>query len=260
MNAVILDIQLISLVLCYGLAGMILTLFYILKIGLTKELSISVLRMTVQLIVASYILKYIFSINNIYLIVLLFLFMSGFASQIIYKKSGAGLKKIRFHLFVVVFGVALTLTLFLLVLVTKAEPWYDAKYFIPIAGMILGNSMNACALALDRFSGDMKENRKMVETFLTMGATSYEASAMYIKKAMRNAALPFITNMSGIGIVFIPGMMTGQLLSGTDPMISLKYQIAIMMAIAASVVLTSLLTLFFSHRLMFDTKGRFIHE
>lgn len=253
-----LDISILSLLFCYGLAGIIIVIFHILKIGLTKDLLISVGRMTIQLIIASYILKYIFSINSVYLILMIFLFMSGFASNIIYSKLQIKIKKMRYILFTIVFFVSLLLTLFLLILVTDATPWYDAKFFIPIAGMILGNSMNACVLALDRFGSDIYDNRKKVETMLTMGATPYEASSYYMKKAMKNAAIPFITSMSGIGIVFIPGMMTGQLLSGTDPMIALKYQIAIMMAIASSVVFTSLISLYFLHTMMFDKQYRLI--
>jgi putative ABC transport system permease protein len=256
MNSHILDINVYLLILCYGLSGIIITLFHFLKIGLVKELIIAISRMTIQLVIASYILKYVFKINDVYLILFIFLFMSGFASQIIFKKSKISLQKMRYILFAIVFVISLSLTLFLLVIITKAKPWYDAKYFIPISGMILGNSMNACALALDRFQNDIKDHRKKVETMLTLGATPYEACSAYIKKAMRNAALPFITSMSGIGIVFIPGMMTGQLLSGTDPLIALKYQIAIMMSIASSVVFTSLLSLYFAHKLIFDNKDR----
>jgi putative ABC transport system permease protein len=256
MNNHIINISLISMIFCYGLAGIIISLFYVLKIGLSKELIISVSRMTVQLVLASYLLKYIFNVNNVYLILLMFVVMSAFASNIIFKKSKAGIKELRFVLFPIVFIIGLLLSLFLLLIITKVTPWYNARYFIPMAGMILGNSMNACALALDRFTSDVKGNFKAVETILSMGGTPYEACSMYIKKAMRNAALPFIASMNGIGIVFIPGMMTGQLLSGTDPLVAFKYQIAMMMSIASSVVFTSLLSLYFAHKFLFDEYGR----
>ena len=256
MNNHIINISLISMILCYGLAGIIISVFHILKIGLSKELLISVSRMTVQLVLASYILKYVFSINNIYLILFMFLIMSGFASNIIFKKSKADIKEMKYVLFPIVFTIGLILSLFLLLVVTRVSPWYNARYFIPMAGMMLGNSMNACALALDRFTSDMRSNVKAVETILSLGGTPFEASSMYIKKAMRNAALPFIASMNGIGIVFIPGMMTGQLLSGTDPLIAFKYQIAMMMSIASSVVFTSLISLYFAHKFLFDEAGR----
>jgi putative ABC transport system permease protein len=252
MDKEILDIGLTSLLLCYAVAGMITVLYVKMKLDLGKELVIALTRMTLQLLAASLLLKHLFAINNLWLILLIFVCMSGFASHIILKRSKVQVQGLYPKLLLVITSVSLLLTLFFLVTVAGASPWYDARYFIPLAGMILGNSMNACALALDRFFTEMKKNSREVETLLVLGATPKEVSMRYIKQSMRNAALPFITNMSGIGIVFIPGLMTGQLLSGTDPLISVKYQIAIMIAIATSVSLTSLFTLLLSYGMMFN--------
>ena len=246
------DISLWSMLVCYLMASGIVTLFIRLRLDLTRDLIQGLVRMTVQLVAASLVLKYLFALNNVVVILALFVAMSGFAANIIIQRSKTAHFGIFSKLMLVVVVVGLSITLVFMVLIVRLEPWYEARYFIPMAGMILGNSMNGCALALDRFFNAIKNDRKGVETMLALGATPLEVSLRYIRGAMRNAALPFITNMSGMGIVFIPGLMTGQMLSGTPPLIAVKYQIAIMMCIASSVMLTSLLTLLLTFPKIFN--------
>lgn len=246
------DISLWSMLVCYLMAAGIVTLFIRLKLDLTRDLLVSLARMSLQLVAASLVLKYLFVLNNVVVILLLFLAMSGFSANIILKRSKTAHFGIFPKLVLVVAVVGLTITLIFMLLIARLDPWYEARFFIPLAGMILGNSMNGCALALDRFFNEVKNDRKGAETLLALGATPFEVSLRYIKGAIRNAALPFVTNMSGMGIVFIPGLMTGQLLSGTPPLIAVKYQIAIMICIACSVVFTSLLTLLLSYPKLFN--------
>jgi putative ABC transport system permease protein len=248
------DISLWSMLVCYLMAAGIVTLFLRLKLDLTRDLIMGLGRMTVQLVAASLVLKYLFQLNNVFIILGLFVAMSGFAANIIIKRSKTSHFDIFPKLMLVVITVGLVITLVFMVLIARMEPWYEARYFIPLAGMILGNSMNGCALALDRFFNEIQQDRKGAETLLALGATPFEVSIRYIRRAIRNAALPFITNMSGMGIVFIPGLMTGQLLSGTPPLIAVKYQIAIMICIACSVVFTSLLTLLLSYPKLFNSQ------
>jgi putative ABC transport system permease protein len=248
------DIGLWSMLVCYLMAAGMVALFSRLKLELTRDLIISLARMTLQLVAASLVLKYLFRLNNMGVVLLLFLAMSGFSANIILKRSKTSHFGIFPKLMLVVFSVGLTITLVFMVAIARFDPWYDARFFIPLGGMILGNSMNGCALALDRFFSAVKDDRKGAETLLALGATPFEVSLRYIRGAIRNAALPFVTNMSGMGIVFIPGLMTGQLLSGTPPLIAVKYQIAIMICIACSVVFTSLLTLLLSYPSLFNRK------
>ena len=252
------DISLWSMLICYLMAAGIVTLFLRLRLDLSRDLAISLARMSLQLVAASLALRYLFALNNVTIIILLFAAMSGFAANIIIKRSKTSSFGIYPKLVGVVFTVGLAVTGIFVLLVARLDPWYEARYFIPLSGMILGNSMNGCALALDRFFNAIKDDRKGAETMLALGATPFEVSLRYIRQAIRSGALPFVTNMSGMGIVFIPGLMTGQLLSGTPPLIAVKYQIAIMISIASSVVLTSLLTLLLSYPRLFDEKNRLV--
>ena len=246
------DISLWSMLICYLMASGIVVLFLGLPLDITKDLIWGISRMTVQLLAASLLLKYLFAVNNLLVILAIFIAMSGFAANIILKRSKTAHFGIFPKLMLVVCVVGLSITMIFTILIARFDPWYDVRFFIPLAGMILGNSMNGCALALDRFFNEIKNDRKGAETMLALGATPYEVSVRYIKAAVKNAALPFITSMSGMGIVFIPGLMTGQLLSGTPPLIAVKYQIAIMICIACSVVFTSLLTLLLSYPKLFN--------
>ena len=208
--------------------------------------------MTVQLIIAGYLLTYIFEINSLMLIVIIFLVMSLFAAHIILQKSGVNNNRLLPFIMLSIFLINFLITSLFLLLISRVTPWYEARYFIPIAGMILGNSMNSSALTLDSVFNDFKENRKLIETYLTFGASPLEALKPSFNKAIRTALLPTLTSMTGIGIVFLPGMMTGQILSGVNPLIAVKYQIAIMIAIISSVTFTSISLLALTYRLKFN--------
>ena len=108
------------------------------------------------------------------------------------------------------------------------------------------------ALALERFYAGVKENRKMVETYLVHGATGAEATQDLFRSAFRASLIPTLSSMSGVGLVFIPGMMTGQILGGVDPVDAIRYQMVIMMAILGSVAIASIVILYLQRRRFFD--------
>ncbi|MEC9491709.1 ABC transporter permease [Flexistipes sp.] len=256
MEKSILDISVSSLLILYAMAGFVLLVYHYLKLNLFKELLTALLRMTLQLTIAGFILVYIFNINSFWLILIVFIFMASFAGHTILKKSKLAIPGFFPKIFITVFLNGAVITSFFLYVIVQPDPWYDARYFIPIAGMALGNSMNACALALDRFFDSIKNNPKYVETILVLGGTKFESVKSFFSNSIRSACLPIITNMSGVGLVFLPGMMTGQILSGTDPVVAVKYQIAIMIIITASVTFASLFSLFFAYKSVFDSEDR----
>ena len=239
-----------------GLAYILFLIIFILarwkSLRLGKELVHSVVRMSLQLSIMGFFLSYIFKIHLWYVIILIFLVMIFFAIRVIVKRSGIAFRGIyRLLFFSILFGGGGVLIFFIL-LVVHNQPWYDPRYFIPLAGMVIGNSMNGSALALERFYDDVKKRRREIETFISFGATAEEASSDSFRKAYRSALLPSLTSMTGMGIVFLPGMMTGQILGGSPPMIAIKYQIAIMAAILGSVAMTSYLILILEHKYFFD--------
>jgi len=258
MEANIIDIKIFPMLLCYFFSGLLVTLYYLLKLEILYDFLVSLSRMTIQLVIAGFLLRYIFEINNITLVVLIFLIMSFFASYIILNKSTVKNREFIIYIIISLSFVGLTINYFFLTFIVGIKPWYDAVYFIPVAGMILGNTMSSSALLLERFFNDFNDNKKQIETYLTFGATPLEALRPSFNKSMRVAVLPTLTSMSGMGLVFLPGMMTGQILSGIDPLISIKYQIAIMLAIISSITFTSILLLTFAYRLKVGKGHRII--
>jgi len=124
------------------------------------------------------------------------------------------------------------MTTFALLTALRPIPWYDPRYTIPLLGMILGNCMTGIALGLNTLTTSLMLRRPSVEAQLMLGATRWDAAAPVTRDALRSALMPTINSMSATGLVSLPGMMTGQILSGVPPVEAVKYQILVMFLIA----------------------------
>ena len=208
-------------------------------IGREKEIFISAMRMTVQLIAVGYILVYIFEQKHVAVTLLVLVVMQFFAVRNIYGRVKVPIKKKLRHVIILsmITGTGATIFYFLL-LVINIEPWYEPRYFIPIAGMIIGNSMTGISIGVERMIGEMKSKKELIEGALMLGATPRDATAIIVKNSFTAAIMPAINTMVGMGIVFLPGMMTGQILAGLSPLVAIEYQIAIMLGILGSVTIT----------------------
>ena len=248
-----LDIPVWRLFLAYILFAIVFLIAWRKRVRLTKDLLVSVIRMTVQLILMGIALKTVFGIDSWVIISCIFIIMVFFAAQTIIKRSGVLFKGVYRLLFLSILCGGGVVFIYFIVFVIHNDPWYAPRYFIPLAGMIIGNSMNGSALVLERFYDLIQTHRSEIETLVSFGATAQEASRDHFRKAYRASLIPVLTNMTGIGIVFIPGMMTGQILGGSSPILAIKYQMAIMAAILGSVALTGYLILSMGSRYFFDT-------
>jgi len=251
MSETVINLSIIDLALVYGLVLIAIGLARFNRIGQERALLWSSLRMIVQLLVVGYLLKMVFTIASPLPVMLILLFMGGFAVHAV----GARVKE-KMPRFYQVVGLAMFTgcgggTFFLCTLVIGLTPWYDPRYLIPLTGMIIGNSMTGASLAAERLAAEMKERRHEIETSLCLGATPRQASVDAVRSAFRAALIPSINAMAAMGIVFLPGMMTGQILSGTEPLLAVRYQIAIMCVITASVAVTSFLILLLGYRSFF---------
>lgn len=224
-----------------------------------KEILISSARMTLQLILTGYILVYLFDHAHPFLTALVIAVMEIFAIYNIFKRSKVELsKKLRRIIAIsMLLGTLSSLTYFLLVVV-RITPWYNPRYFIPIAGMIIGNSMTGISLGVSRLVDGMTSKKHLVETALMLGATPKMATKEIVDQTFDSAILPTINSMVGMGIVFLPGMMTGQILSGTSPVTAIEYQIAIMLGILGSVALTVILFLQLGYKTFFNDDQQLI--
>ena len=256
----IIDLGMIDLLAVYAFALLSIGLGRLKGMGQGRELVFASLRMVFQLLLVGYVLKALFAVQNPWLVLLILFGMGLFAVQTI----GARVRQ-RMPRFYRIVGFAVLVgcggsTFFLCHLVIQVEPWYDPRYLIPLAGMIIGNSMTGASLAAERLSAEMKERGEEIEAALCLGATAVQAARPAVENAFRAALIPTVNAMVAMGLVFLPGMMTGQILSGTEPVIAVKYQIAIMCVITGSVVLTSLVILLQGFRSYFSDAQQFLPE
>lgn len=223
-----------------------------------KELLMASIRMTIQLSLVGYILAYIFEENHLLLVILAILIMQVFAINNVYKRIHYPLnKKIKKLIAIAMLIGTLSSIIYFIVVVIQVSPWYEARYFIPISGMMIGNAMTGVALGTQRLIEGMQDNRDKIETALMLGAHPRLAAKKVVNQAFDAAILPTINSMVGMGIVLLPGMMTGQILAGLSPLIAIRYQIAIMLGITGSVSLSVILFVQFGYKAFFNEKYQF---
>ncbi|QDU62017.1 hypothetical protein Pan216_28830 [Planctomycetes bacterium Pan216] len=151
-----------------------------------------------------------------------------------------------------------SITLIGLIVIVRPTPWYAPQYAIPLLGMILGNTLNGISLGIDRFGEELVNKRDRIETLLALGATRWEAAHEPMREALRTGMTPIINSMSVVGIVSIPGMMTGQLLAGVVPVEAVRYQMIIMFMIASGTALGTLLAVLLSYFRLFSNKHQLL--
>ncbi len=247
-SAAIVNPGFMDLVLVYGLVLLAIALARLRGIGQEWQMLWASLRMVVQLFAVGSLLHLVFNAKSPLASLAILLVMGLCTLQVV----GGRLER-RMPRFYPVMATALLAgcggaTFVLCGLALDYTPWYDPRYLIPLAGMIIGNSMNGASLAAERLASGIRERREELEAAICLGATSRQAVEPLVRQAFRAALMPTINTMAAMGLVSIPGMMTGQILSGTDPAIAVRYQIAIMCAITGAVAISSFLILLLGYR------------
>lgn len=240
--------------LVFVLAAGITSLAYGLR--LEKDLAVGAVRTFVQLALLGYVLRFVFNVESAWLVAAMFGVIVLFAAWTI--RGRVKERQVAFF-WPVLISMALSFFLVSVVVtgvVVGARPWWKPQYFIPLAGMVVGNSMTAIAIALERLFGELRKRRAEVEMMLCLGADYREASADMVRNAMRAGTIPSINSMMAAGVVFIPGMMTGQILAGADPVMAVRYQIVVMLMLVGSTAVGSLLVVLLVRRLAFDSGQR----
>lgn len=252
-NHGIVNLELPDLALAYGLVLVAIALARFRNIGQERQMLWTSLRMVFQLFAVGYLLHFVFEVKGPLPVIAILVAMAGFSLQVmggrIRHKMPRFYRVVGSSIFIGCGGV----TFIFCGLVVGYAPWYDPRYLIPLAGMIIGNSMNGASLAAERLAAEISERREELETALCLGATCRQAADTAVQSAFRAALIPTMNTMAAMGIVSLPGMMTGQILSGTEPMVAVRYQIAIMCAITGAVAITSYLIIIQGYRQYFTT-------
>src|SRR5699024_5110443 len=237
----------------------VLIIVHIKKIPRRKLLIISSLRMTLQLIIVGYILVYVLDNPNPWITSCIVLIMLSFAIFNVYQRTQP---TIEFSLkkmiaLAMMIGVSINLIYFMFVIL-QLDPWYEPQYFIPVSGMIIGKTMTGVSLGVNNLLTNMKTQKAKVEGALMLGASPKIASKSIINQAFDEAMLTTINAMVGMGIVFLPGMMTGQIIAGQSPLVAVKYQISVMLGVLGTVSITVLIFLHLAYKAFFNERDQFL--
>ncbi len=255
MNTAALDIRTTGLILGYLLLIIPIVIFLIYRIKLMKNLMISILRLTIQLLLVGLYLQFLFKLNAWWLTVLWLLFMIFAADISLLSASKLSLRRFLFPIFLSLLAGTLVPLVYMLGIIIKLPNLLEAQYVIPIAGMIIGNSLRADIIGLSRFYDLIRSDEKCYLLSLAQGATLRESVHPYLQRAFSASLAPSIATMATIGIVSLPGMMTGIILGGTNPIVAIKYQIAIMIAIFTGTTLTVILGIILTIKRSFSKYG-----
>ncbi|BAZ48902.1 hypothetical protein NIES4103_15130 [Nostoc sp. NIES-4103] len=228
------------------------------KLGLELNLAIATGRTILQLLVLGYVLDFIFALDDAWAVLAILTIMLTITAIVARNRIS---QKIPYVL-PLVWGAILISTALTLVytnlLIIQPERWYEPRYLIPLAGIMLGNAMNAAAIAGERLVSIINTSRLEIETHLSLGATPQQAVSQYRKEAIRAALIPTLNQMMLVGMVALPGITTGQLLAGVKPLDAVSYEILIIFMVAVANLLTTVLVTKGLYRQFFNSAAQLV--
>ena len=227
-----------------------------LRLGMERELALASVRSVVQLALVGLVLEWVFDLRDLPVVLLLCLAMVVAATVAAARRPARTYRGIYRDSFVAMAVSSLLVTLVAVAGILSVDPWWEPQYLIPLLGMLLGNSLTGISLGLDRLLTRVRDARDEIEARLALGATTWEASLPAVRESVRTGMIPIVNTMMVVGIVSLPGMMTGQILAGADPVDAVRYQILILFMIAACTALGTLGAVLLGYRRLFDEGAR----
>lgn len=249
------DIEWLYLACSYLLLLLPVALFWHYRTNLVRGVFIGATRMTIQLLFIGVYLEFLFEQDNPFLNLAWALIMTFITARTVIQRSELRQKYFLGPVFAGLSCALLTTGLVYIGFVLRPENPLHGPYLIPILGMILGNSLSSCIIALRSFYSSLLKDENLYRYHLACGADQNEALFGFMQEALRNAFQPSLGTMATVGLVSIPGMMTGQILGGNSPMTAIKYQIMVMLAILTTSCITVFVSIALSKRLVFTDLG-----
>ena len=232
-----------------------LALDYWLRLKMAKDVIISVTRMLIQLALMGLFLEYLIQWDSLALNITWFFVMIFAASHSAIKRNKLSFRKFWKPIFLAMTIAVAFSVLYFNTLIINVKDIFSARFFVVISGMILGNSMKGIIIVLDKFYTNITKEKHQYFYRLSLGASKFEALRPWVQQSIRASLQPIIATTATMGLVSIPGMMTGQMLGGSSPMLAIKYQMAIVLVIFVAMVISVVLALFFSIRVVIDGNG-----
>jgi putative ABC transport system permease protein len=230
-----------------------------LRLKMEQSLLLAGTRTTVQLLLVGFVLQWIFAVDRWYVVLAMLLVMTLVAGYTAASRNDRRFPGMWISTIVSMWASSWLITAYaLLVVLHGIEHWYQPQYAIPLMGMVLGNTLNGISVGLSTLTSELVLRRGEIDTALALGATRYEAALPTLRQAIRLGMTPIINSMMVVGLVSLPGMMTGQLLSGTSPIEAVKYQIMIMFLIASATALGTVGIVSLSFLRLFNRDHQFL--
>lgn len=225
------------------------------KLSMSRTFVMAVVRMSLQLAMVGLYLAFLFELNSLLVNAIWLVIMLIIGSRAVITNANLKLKYL-FHLVLTAMTLSLIPIITILLLgLLQPRPYYSAQYLIPLAGMLLGNCLTANIVSLQSLYSHLKDKQADYHAALALGATPKQACLPFIQISLKNALAPILASMTTMGLVTLPGMMTGQILGGVAPLIAVKYQLIIMVAIFTMLTLSVSLTLSLCVRFTINKSG-----
>ncbi|MGH2392775.1 MAG: ABC transporter permease [Candidatus Limnocylindria bacterium] len=231
-----------------------------LGLGMERRLLVAAVRTIIQLALIGLVLDRVFALGRVGIVLALMTVMVLVAGVAAVRRTERRYPGVWLNAVVSMWVSSWLITAVALFGIVRVRPWYDPQYAIPLLGMILGNTLNGISLGLDRLTQELETRRDQVEAFLALGATRWEAAQDPVRRSVRTGMIPIINSMMVVGIVSIPGMMTGQMLAGVDPLSAVEYQIVIMFLIASGTALGTVGVVLLGYRRLFNARHQFLFD
>lgn len=233
-----------------------------LQLGLEKRLAWASFRTVVQLSLVGLVLEKVFALQSWWLMFGLAVMMTSVAAWSAVGRVEHNLPLMKLNSLLSIFASSWFVTAITLFAVVGHDAWkeHPAHYVIPFLGLVLGNTLNGISLGMDKLGDQLKRRRGEIELVLSLGGTRWEAARSPVRNAVRTGMIPILNSMLVVGLVSLPGVMTGQLLSGTSPIEAVKYQIVIMFVIAAGTALGTISVVLLSYRRLINKSHQFLYD
>lgn len=208
------------------------------SIPLEKEIGFGAIRAFIQLVAVGYALEFIFNSESVWLLVLSVTIMLVVGAYTAGKRAEHFKNGFKIALLAITLGSLGTLGLMLVLKIISV----DARYIIPLSGMIISNSMNATSVAFNRIGADLKNSRPAIETALSLGKNWREASRPFYREAVTAGMIWILNFFKTVGIVALPGAMTGMILAGVSPLEAVLIQVIVGYMLLSSVTIASIIS------------------
>ncbi|WP_443564632.1 ABC transporter permease [Psychrobacter celer] len=246
-----------DIALASSLILIVLMVSWRLRLHLTKTLLMAALRTVVQLSFIGLILAWVFAREQWYEVLSILTIMTLIAGSAAKNRVKRRYKGLFIDTLLAVSVSAVLVTAIAILVVLEVQPWYTPQFVIPILGLILGNSLTAISLTSNQLINAFYEQQARIEMMLSLSATPFEAVHEQIRTAIINGMTPTLNSMLVVGVVSLPGMMTGQILAGADPTQAIRYQIVTMFLICVSSTLGCTISALLTYRRFFNKNQQF---